>query len=435
MKKIWRIAITEYLNSVRSKAFVIALLTMPLMMGASLFVQTATIEGKDKSDRKIAIVDLSGRLLEPLKEAARLRNDDETVDENGRRTASPFSIEGITPESDEETTIVELSDRVRNGELFAFALIDKGIFDASVDEEYLFRYYTQTPTYKELPDWLEQRVNDEIQNHRFREAGLDRDRIEAISRPRDLEKLGLAEIQEDGQVGKAEKHNQVQNQLIPVAAMALMTFMVMTCVPTLLNSTLEEKTQKIAEFLLSAVTPFQLLSGKLIGGMFLTLTLSGIYFSGVTFILYKLDFLHLMPASLVLWFIFLVVLATLLHGSICIAVGSVCTEMRDAQSLMFPIMFTIVIPILIAMPAIENPSSFFVRAFSFFPPTAPPVLLMRMAVPPGLPSWEIALSVGLTALFTLATVLAAAKIFRIGFLAQGQTPTMAQLIKWVFTRQ
>jgi hypothetical protein len=61
-------------------------------------------------------------------------------------------------------------------------------------------------------------------------------------------------------------------------------------------------------------------------------------------------------------------------------------------------------------------------------------MLLRLAIPPGPAAWEVALSAVLTTGFTLLCVAGAGKVFRIGILAQGQTPSLRKLAQWLFSR-
>jgi ABC-2 type transport system permease protein len=101
---------------------------------------------------------------------------------------------------------------------------------------------------------------------------------------------------------------------------------------------------------------------------------------------------------------------------------------------MFPVMMMVMLPFFVFMPIMQSPGSAFARWFSLFPPATPMLMLLRISLPPGPPWWEIALGVVLTTLFTLACVWAAAKIFRIGILAQGQTPSFAKLFLWLLSK-
>jgi ABC-2 type transport system permease protein len=197
---------------------------------------------------------------------------------------------------------------------------------------------------------------------------------------------------------------------------------------------LEEKMQKIAEFLISSVTPFQLMMGKLMGALMVSLTLSMLYLAAMGYTAARFEVLDLIPISLFFWFLFFLVMAMMIFGSIFLAIGSACSEIKDAQSLMFPAMLLVIIPVFTWAPILESPSSSFARAVSLFPPATPMLLLLRMAIPPGLPWWEIALGIFLSFSFMLVSVWAGAKIFRIGILSQGQAPTFGKMIKWIISK-
>ena len=123
--------------------------------------------------------------------------------------------------------------------------------------------------------------------------------------------------------------------------MFLLYMMVMSAAPSLLNTVLEEKMAKISEVLLSSVTPFQLMLGKLFGTVLVSLTLSTLYLSSAVFMLWKANLLHLVPPQIFLWFLLFQLLALLIFGSLFSAVGAACSEIRDAQNFMFPVMMMV----------------------------------------------------------------------------------------------
>ena len=166
----------------------------------------------------------------------------------------------------------------------------------------------------------------------------------------------------------------------------------------------------------------------------LSLTLSLIYLAAAGFALWKYGVSDLIPGSHYIWFLVFQLLALLIYGSIFSAVGAACTEIRDAQNMMFPAMLGMLVPMWVFMPILQSPNTAFSRLMSLIPPFTPMLMMLRISVPPGPPWWEIALGVVLTILFMLGCVWASAKIFRIGLLSQGQTPNFARLISWVFSR-
>jgi ABC-2 type transport system permease protein len=174
--------------------------------------------------------------------------------------------------------------------------------------------------------------------------------------------------------------------------------------------------------------------GKLLGATGTVLALAVIYIGAACGFAAYFDVLNLIPLSLFFWFFFFLILSVMIYGSICIAIGSVCSEIRDAQGLMLPVTLSMMIPIMLLQPVLQAPDGGFARAVTFFPPATPIMLLIRNLVPPGLPLWELVLGVLVCLGFMIFTVWAAAKIFRIGILSQGQTPTVPKLITWVFSK-
>ena len=256
----------------------------------------------------------------------------------------------------------------------------------------------------------------------------------ALRRRSDDTRLGLAEQKATGEVVQAKRENRVATMLVPIGGMVLLYLVVMTSAPALLNTVLEEKMQKISEVLLASVSPFELMLGKLLGTVLVSLTLSGLYMGSLVWGLWRFGQLENVPGQLYAWFFLFQVLALLMYGSVFLAIGAACNEIRDAQSLMMPVMMVVMIPYLMFMPVLQSPASPFSRAISLFPPATPMLMFLRLAIPPGPAWWEVALGLILTTAFMLGCVWASAKIFRIGILSQGQAPSFAKMAKWVFSK-
>ena len=437
--KIITIASTEYVNALRSKAFLIGLLAMPLMVGLMIIVPQLTKDKVDLSDRKFAIVDFSGWLGAVIVQQAEERNktgvfSNEDDERTKRRQAQPrFLPELIALENATwEDHVLQLSNRVRDKEIFAFVLIGGTVPDRG--DEGRIAYHTQTPTFQALPSWLERIINQEVRRIRFEREGLDSQLIQEITRQVNVERLGLASQSESGEIQEAKRENQIATFAIPAVSMLLLFMMVMSSTPALLNSVLEEKMQKIIEVLLSSVTPFQLMMGKLLATVSVAATLSALYLGALTWVAGNRGFLELIPLPLFFWFFFFLILAILIFGSMFLAIGSTCNEIQDAQSLMVPAMLLVMIPVMTWLPILQSPTGSFARWMSLFPPATPMLMMLRMAIPPGLPWWEILLGVGVAIGFTLLTVTSAAKIFRIGVLSQGQTPSFGRMLQWLLSK-
>lgn len=439
MKKIWRVAVTEYLNAVRSKAFIIGVLALPVIIAISVGLQYYGQKKKDLTDRRVAVVDHTGVLYPALAAKAKERNEkfifDRSPGGNGAQFSPRFLPEAFdSAKAGDGSADVVLSERVRQKAITGFLVIGKDALSPDGGPNAEISWFTQSHTFNELPDWLERTLNEEIRRLRFEQAGVDQKLIRKLSQNAYLKRLGLSKVDATGKVEKAKEENRLATFGVPAGCMFLLYMMVMSAAPSLLNTVLEEKMAKISEVLLSSVTPFQLMLGKLFGTVLVSLTLSALYLGSAGFMLWKANLLHLVPPQIFLWFLLFQLLALLIFGSLFSAVGAACSEIRDAQNFMFPVMMMVMLPFFVWMPVMQSPSSTFARAFSLFPPATPMLMMLRIAIPPGPPWWEIALGILLTTLFMLMCVWAGGKIFRIGLLSQGQTPTFAKLVKWVVSK-
>ena len=440
VRKIIVVARTEYLNAVQSKAFLVGLLLMPLMMGGAFLVQYFTRDQVDLRDHRFGVIDHTGQFFAVLERAARHRNETEIYDvrpDGTRRQKAPrFLPEQYPPvQPDGGRTDVLLSDLVREERLFAYVILGQPERSAgNPGGAALFAYHTNTPTYDDLPQWLEQTLNAELQRRRLEEYRLDPAVLASLMQRFAVKRLGLVKVNERGEVIEAEEENKLLTFALPFAALILLYMIVMTSAPALLNTVLEEKMQKISEFLVSSVPPFHLLLGKLLGSVGVALTLSALYLGAAYATSVHFGVADRIPLAVYVWFVVFELLALVMFGSIFSALGAACSEMRDAQSLMGPIMLLVMIPMFCVGPVVRAPDSTLSRAISLFPPATPMLMFLRIAIPPGPAWWELVLGVLLTLLTALACVWAGGKIFRIGILSQGQAPTLGRLALWLVSR-
>jgi len=442
VNKVLSIARSEYLHAVRSKAFLIGVLVMPVLMGGGIAFQVAMEDRVDLTDRVCAVVDPTGELWPVLEERAEQRNrnviwskdeDGRLAEEGERKQLRPrFLLERFEP-AEGERADVALSRRVQDGELQGFVLIDPDVLERRLVLRPL-AYHTDEPTFTELPEWLEDVVNEEVLRRRYEEAELDGALVEKLSKRLPLTTWGLVKQREDGTVEEADQENELRTFGIPFVGLMLMFMMVMTAAPQLMNQVLEEKMQRISEVLVSAVTPFQLMLGKLLGGVGTAGTLAVLYLGGVMWALHHWEVSHFVPWNAYAWFLVMMVFSLLMYGSLFSALGSACSELRDAQSLMMPAMVLVMVPMFAFTVVLESPNGEAAVWLTYFPTATPLIFLVRLLAPPGPPLWEYFAATAMCLLATWALVWASGKIFRVGVLAQGQTPSFRRLASWVFTK-
>jgi ABC-type Na+ efflux pump permease subunit len=222
--------------------------------------------------------------------------------------------------------------------------------------------------------------------------------------------------------------------ILPAALAAILFFSVLVVASPQLQGVIEEKTNRIGEVLLGSATPFQVLSGKLLGLTATGLVLSLVYAIGMLFFAWRWGIGEGIGWGIPVWFVTFEVLALLLFGALFVAVGSACNDMKEAQNLLMPVTIMMSLPMICLPEVLEDPTGSFARWVSLFPFGTPPLMLCRLAAAPNLPIWEPLLGVALVLLTTLGVVWVASRIFRIGYLSTGKAPTVLELIRWVASR-
>ena len=429
MRKAFVVAGAEWNAAVRSRAFLVSLVLLPVIMGGSIFAQRAVAGHTDSDTRRFAVVDPTGQLYEGLAAKTEARNRlvagkagrfvPERVDVGGTRTLDAVRL--------------ELSDRIRTRELFAFVELPADALATGAVAPRI-RYYSDDPTYEDLRQWIELAISEDVRMHRLKAIGADPEVIRKLEQPLPADALGLWKRADDGSLVQAASVDRIRAYVVPMALMFVVFLIVMTGAPQLLNSVLEEKMSRISEVLLGSVTPFELMLGKLIGSAGVSLLLGVIYAAGGLGVATYLGFGNVLPLELVPWLLLFMLLAVFFFGSLYIAIGSACSELKDAQSLMMPVVLLTIMPVMVWTLVLKAPNSGLSVAFSLFPPATPFLMLLRMALHPGPPWWQAALSVVLTLAATVGCVWAAGKIFRTGVLMQGKSATFAQMLRWVLAK-
>ena len=135
--------------------------------------------------------------------------------------------------------------------------------------------------------------------------------------------------------------------------------------------------------------------------------------------------------AMIIWFLVFAVIATMMYGALFVAAGAAVTNIKEAQSLITPIMLIVVLPMFVLGNMLKDPSGPLATAATFFPTSAPMITVARLGIPPGVPPWQLVTSAVITLLTTVALVWCAGRIFRVGILMQGQGAKFGQLLKWV----
>jgi ABC-2 type transport system permease protein len=426
MNRVLIVATTEFLTLVRTKAFIIGLLMLPVLIVLSIGFQVFAARQGDVDDHRFAVIDRTGELFDALAAAAADHNVASGL--TAPRKGPHFLPERVDPAA---ADTVALSGRVRSKDLFAFVDIPATALDVSRTDPDQIRYYTETPSYTALPDWLHSTLEHEITARRFQTSTIDPAAVDRLTRPATVTTLGLFERRADGTVVEGRRINQIQTILLPFAMMYLLFIALMTSAPQLLTAVIEEKMSRISEVLISSISPMQLMGGKLAGVAAVSVLLALVYLGGGAYAAISAGQFDLIRPPLIAWFLVYLVCAVLIFGSIFIAIGAACSDIKDSQAMMQPVMLVLMLPLFMSPVVLRAPNSLLSVVVSLVPVATPFLMLVRLALTPPPPLWQVLLSVVLTVSTAVGLIWAAGRIFRVGLLMQGKPPNLPELLRWI----
>ncbi len=443
-RKIWVVATTEFGSSVRTKAFIAGLLLLPVLVGSSILLQLFVMKRVDTRTRTVAVVDRTGVLYPAIEKAARAYND-QAVDAQGKtvRPRIQPSMTAMPGDGPVDLAVaLDLSDKIRRGELDAYAVIPADAVaspTSATAPPRAIEYHSDNPNDDVVRNWLVAIVNGEVRARRFRSAGLDQALADRLNQPVGIDNLGLVDRRASAtgggtEIKAAEKIDPVRTAAVPIVLMYVMFFVIMTSTPPLLNSVIEEKMSKISEVLLGSITPFELMMGKLLGQTAVAGLLGMLYIAGGYGVTIYYGYADVISVPLLAAMALYLVLAIMLFGSLYMAVGAACSELKDAQSLMMPVILISTFPVMVWPAILKDPASPLSVCLSLFPPASPYLMLMRLGMRPAPPAWQVGLSVVGTTSTAILCIWAAGKIFRTGLLMQGKAPSFRELARWVMAK-
>jgi ABC-2 type transport system permease protein len=258
---------------------------------------------------------------------------------------------------------------------------------------------------------------------RIRAHNLDRGQVEAVMRVRRPTSVTVT-------AGTERQTNVAFNRALPWVFAGLLVFGVLLGGQTLLTQLVEEKSNRVVEVLLSAVSPMELMAGKILGQMGVSLLVLALYMGMGMFVLMSFAMIGLLDPLLLVYLVLFFLIAYLLFAAIFAAVGAAVNEMREAQSLQTPVIFALMAPWLFASVIGREPNSTFSIAMSFIPPVNTFAMMIRMATNTPPPTWQVLLTllVGIAAAWVVTWF--AAKVFKIGLLMHGKAPDYRTLVRW-----
>lgn len=219
-------------------------------------------------------------------------------------------------------------------------------------------------------------------------------------------------------------------RMLPFICGILLFIGIMSGGPALMTSTVEEKSSRVIEVLLAAVSPIELMAGKLLGMVGVGLTVMAVYLGLGVLALGEFSLAGMLDPILIVYLIVFYLLAYMVYGGLMIAIGASVNQVAEAQSLMGPVMLLLMAPYVLVPLIGLAPNSALSVALSFIPPINSFAILARLASATPPPLWQVLGSILAGLAGAAAAVWFAAKIFRIGLLMHGKPPNFATLVRW-----
>jgi ABC-2 type transport system permease protein len=414
------VARREFLTTVKRKAFLFTLIAVPLYFGGVMTLATrgSLSDRRDsmRSFTRLGVVDSSGLLTGAALEIVTSMATDPAQ--------APKQLETY------RTRVVFYPDQAGLERALRSDSIAQGL---TVSADYLTtgvtrRYARSTGTFnstssvRPIERWLARSL---LAGH------ADSLRIERATRPAGA--MDLYTLGKDDRFEVKDERREMLEFMVPFMVSILLGVCIMTGGQYLLQGVSEEKESRILESLLCAVSPEELLTGKLVGlgGVGFALVAAWIGAGAVLSApMLALANLPLSPGLLALAVAYFA-LGYLFFASIMTGIGAVTNNMREAQQFSMMFSFANLVPILVLTQILSKPDGPLAVTLSLFPFTAATAMMLRLGTPSSaVPAWQIALSLALLALSGWLVLRGAARVFRIGLLMTGKTPNLPEIWRW-----
>lgn len=439
-RNIRLVALRDFLAVVRTKGFLIGLVFLPGVIMASIAVPKLAERFAERGVRRFAVADFTGRVAPELARAVAARNAEPDRKLTLELVPVDLAAKGIAPTAfaaAKQALGEELAARARgeNPELFGFVLIGPKVADVPPPEPDLAAqedagvvYGARSLTAGDMNRVIRDALREATRKLRLEQAGVDPAVVARVDQP-----APVAEQLIGKNAGEVVASSGKSEAMGAIGAVMLMMMGVMQSAGMLLNSTIEEKSNRVVEVLVSSIRPFELLAGKILGAWLTGLVVlvawggAGIFAAGH----FELLRPGLVSGANLVWFAYFFLAGYLLFASLYAAVGAMCSSIQDAQSLMFPIVILIMIPMLSLSPVIEHPDGGLAKFLTFFPFSAPFIAVLRLTLSPPAPQWQIALAALSVAIGACGLVWLGGKVFRIAIFSTGKPPRPAEIWRWI----
>jgi ABC-2 type transport system permease protein len=446
LNRIRAVVRREYLERVRTKAFWISTLLVPVFLGAVMIIP-AWLAARGGGTFKVAVLDFTGRFTEPVRSEL-----DDMLSRSGSTATEALEETGVVPGEqagaigevveepildltlipldaggDPEAAREDAKRRVHASEFDGLLVIP-----ATLPDEGQAEYVAPNVSAFQMLSILERSVSNVMVADRLTSAGLDPAAVGELTRRVDLKTMKL------GAKGQ-ETHDQGQGFMLSYVFMMIIYMTVLMYGIYVMRGVLEEKASHIVEVIISTVKPFELMLGKILGigavglTQFLLWSLMMVAISapGAAAAL-GMGGLELpaVPAVQIVFFVIYFVLGFLLYGTLYAGIGAAFDTEQEAQNFQGAITMFLVVPLVLMMYILNQPDAPLSVALSLFPFFTPMLMFLRMTLTQ-VPAIQLAASVVIMSGTIVGAAWLVGKVYRVGILMHGSKPKLKDMWRWI----
>jgi ABC-2 type transport system permease protein len=427
MRSMFLIARREYLERIRTKAFLIMTILIPAIMGGSLFLPALFMKKTQSGAKHLVVVASDRHIGDVIAQQINRDRQDNPREKEGpsmRRGAAAapesWNIDVDTNASDANRSILSLKVQAKVLDGVVWATVENL---ATKKVPFITR---NVSSLEEIYD-VQRSISRALQRNTLATKGLSESDIEAFQKPVDL-----SAVTPDGKPAG----NGTSTIFTAIFQIMVLYMSVLLYGVNVMNAVLEEKNSRVMEVVLSTVEPKFLMAGKILGVGAVGLTqiaiwvALGLFYSGSAVMGSGLDLKSIISIRSIVFFVVFYLLGYLLYSAMYAAVGAMCNSQQEAQQLSQLVTLPMVVPLFLIGYIVQYPGAPLSIAVSMFPLTAPLTMYARIVLQ--MPPWyELAASIGLLVATIYGVVLLCGKIYRVGILMYGKKPTLPEIVKWV----
>jgi ABC-2 type transport system permease protein len=446
LRRIGLVAARDYKTTITSRAFLLGLLVMPVLL--VMFVVLIPRILNSRSPQVVGEV----LVIDPTqKVTAQLQQTVTPTDIELRRSMDTGQNPAAPPARSTTTSTPAVGPAIPRVSLVPLS----GDADVSTHKTWLIQPRDATPQHLAIlvvrPDAVVRRPDSAAYGNfdLYTSARID-DNTETTLRGSVRAALIAARLRSIGQdpaaIGRAQQVMQPESvvvsaagersgsrgvaRFLPIACGVLIFFGVITGGQALMTSTVEEKSNRVIEVLLAAVSPLELMFGKLLGQLGVGLTLTAVYLAMLVFSLAQYSLAGLLDPMLIVYVLAFYIVTFMVFGSLMLTIGSAVNQMAEAQALMGPVIILLIASYTLTPIIGQAPNSTFSVAMSFIPPVNTFAMIARIASSAPPPAWQVWTTLFISCVTSTLVVWFAAKVFKIALLMHGKPPSIATLFKW-----